>query len=125
MIVARDAITRSPTGFVGGDWSNMSKLGRWSDDIQWNPTQSELNHTRPEDRMGTTPMEPNPRLVVPAADLGAKKGRIELPQQQGGIDKRDRMLTWYPPTLVVPTTDRGPQLDVDPPPTYWNIQGDL
>ena len=55
MIVARDAITRSPTGFVGGDWSNMSKLGGRSDDIQWNPTQSELNPTRQKERMGTNP----------------------------------------------------------------------
>ena len=99
----------------------MSKLGRRSDDIQWNPTQSELNPTRPEDGMGTSPMVPNPRVVVPVADLGATKGRIELPQRQGGIDERERMLTWYPPSLVVPTPDGRPRLDVDPPPTYWNI----
>ena len=120
-MLARDRITRAPTGFAGGDRSNMSKLGRRSDDIQWNQTQSELNPTRPEDRMGTTLMVPNPRVVVPVADLGATKGRIELPQQQGGIDKRERMLTWYPPMLVVPTPDGGPRLDVHPPPTYWNI----
>ena len=59
--------------------------------------------------------------MVPVADLGAKKGRIELSQRQGRIDKQERMLTWYPPTLVVPTTDGGPRSDVDPPPTYWNI----